>query len=231
MSARLIGLDLDGTLEDSRDDMVAAARRVRAQLGLPARDDAQLRPFVNGGMDQLYRACFDDYLATGAEAVQVAEVRDAELRHAELRQAYEADYYANVAEHTRLYEGIEPALRELSTLGSLACITHKPERISRRLLEVLGVGALFATVIGGDTCAESKPSPLMLQTAAQHCGFDREHGQAFMIGDTAADIKLGRAFGAFTVWCAWGYSESPGETPDRQARTPGELAMIVRNSA
>jgi phosphoglycolate phosphatase-like HAD superfamily hydrolase len=49
----LIGLDLDGTLEDSRDDMVAAARRVRASRGLPALEDSQLRPFVNAGKEQL----------------------------------------------------------------------------------------------------------------------------------------------------------------------------------
>ena len=215
---KLIGLDLDGTLEDSRDDMVAAARRVRARLALPEREDARLRPFVNAGMEQLYRACFDDYLAAGDEAARLGEVQ----------RAYEASYYEHVADHTRLYDGIAAALAELAELGTLACITNKPERISRRLLEVLGVGTLFATVIGGDTCAESKPSPLMLQTAASQVGFDRERGQAFMVGDTTADIKLGRAYGAATVWCAWGYVEAPGEEPDQRVRAPSELAPVLR---
>ena len=215
---KLIGLDLDGTLEDSRDDMVAAARRVRAGFGLPVRPDEKLRPFVNAGMEQLYRACFDDFVTGAEEAARLCAVQ----------QAYEADYYAHVADHTRLYDGIDAALRELATLGTLACITNKPERISRRLLEVLGVGALFATVIGGDTCAESKPSPLMLQTAAAHTGFDPARGQAFMIGDTTADLKLGRAYGAATIWCAWGYLNTPGEAPDRQVRVPGELPDAVR---
>jgi phosphoglycolate phosphatase len=219
----LIGLDLDGTLEDSRDDMVAAARRVRARLGLPAREDSQLRPFVNAGMEQLYRACFDDFLLQGEDAALPTTARLVEVQ-----QTYEADYYEHVADQTRLYDGIDAALRELSTLGTLACITNKPERISRRLLHVLGVGSLFATVVGGDTCAESKPSPLMLETAARHAGFDRERGQAFMIGDTTADMRLGRAYGAATLWCAWGYSESPGETPDRQVAAPAQLAQAVR---
>src|SRR3989442_330980 len=116
---RLIGIDLDGTLEDSRDDMVAAARRVRAALGLPPR----------------------------AAAASLIEVR----------VAYEADYLANVAVDTRLYDGIAGALAELARLGSLCCITNKPERISRQLLAALGVGPLFATVIGGDSCAHAKP--------------------------------------------------------------------------
>ncbi|MEZ4468381.1 MAG: hypothetical protein R3F43_29090 [bacterium] len=38
----LICLDPDGTLEDSRADMVAAIHRVRAQLGLPSAPEATL---------------------------------------------------------------------------------------------------------------------------------------------------------------------------------------------
>lgn len=214
----LIAIDLDGTLEDSRADMVAAARRVRAALGLPARDDAQLLPWVNAGMDRLYRACFDDYLATG----------DAHARYAVVQAAYDADYLAHVAVETRLYAGIAEALARLAPLGALACVTNKPERISRALLDALGVGKLFRAVVGGDSCAEAKPSPLMLQAAAERSGFDPARGRAFMIGDTAGDIQLGRAFGATTIWCAWGYTEAPGEAADFRACTPADLLPIVR---
>jgi 2-phosphoglycolate phosphatase len=214
--ATLIGIDLDGTLEDSRNDMVAAARRVRADLALPARPDAMLRPFVNAGMDQLYRACFDDYPAL-ADAAGYAKVR----------AAYEADYLEHVAVETRLYAGMADALAQLAELGSLACVTNKPERISRRLLEALGVAQLFSTVVGGDSCAHAKPHPIMLQTAAERCGFDAARGRAFMIGDTAADIQLGRTFGARSVWCAWGYVEQISEHADFRAQHPADLPGIV----
>ena len=214
----LIGIDLDGTLEDSRADMVAAARRVRAELGLPARPDADLSPWVNAGMDRLYEHCFDDYIAAGDRAKRFATVR----------AAYEADYLKNVAVETRLYAGIPEALAQLAELGRIACVTNKPERISRALLDALGVGQRFATVIGGDTCAEAKPSPVMLAAAAERSGWDRAHGRAFMIGDTTGDIQLGRAFGATTIWCAWGYSAAAGDTPDFEAKHPSELAGLVR---
>lgn len=213
----LIAIDLDGTIEDSRSDMVAAAGRVRSVLGLSPRADELLRPYVNGGMEQLYRACFDDYLVLGDEA-----------RLDEVQRTYEADYLENVAVETRLYDGMGEALQQLSQLGSVVCVTNKPERISRRLLDALGVGGHFATVIGGDTCAQAKPHPVMLQTAADRCGFDRARGTAFMIGDTNADIQLARAYGAVAVWCAWGYVNAPNEAPDAQARRPAELVDIVR---
>lgn len=212
----LIGLDLDGTLEDSRNDMAAAVHRVRARFGLPARSDEAVRPWVNRGMDQLYRACFDDHL------------RGSDARLADVRARYEEDYLVNVARETRLYPGIAAALARLAELGRLAVVTNKPERISRRLLATLGVDGAFSAVIGGDTCAATKPNPLVLQEAARRCGFDAARGRAVMIGDTAADVALGRAFGAVTIWCAWGYAADPGGKPDFTAETPEALPELVR---
>lgn len=221
----LIGIDLDGTLEDSRDDMVSAARVVRAQLDLPQRPDAELRPWVNAGMDQLYRACFDDYLAAGGTAAEPQ-------RYAVVREAYEAEYLANVAVATRLYEGIVPALQELSQLGVLACITNKPEHISRKLLDELDIGPLFSTVVGGDTCAEAKPHPMMLTAALERVAakLETKDLRVFMIGDTAGDMQLARSFGAHGIWCAWGYVTELKEPPPLSARHPSELARIIADA-
>jgi 2-phosphoglycolate phosphatase len=218
----LIGIDLDGTLEDSRADMVAAATRVRAGFGLPVRDTALLAPHVNAGMDRLYRSCFDDYLAAGSGA------SDLDTRYRAVQRAYDADYLANVAVETRLYDGIAAALEQLATLGTLACVTNKPQAISRTLLDALGVGHLFRTVVGGDSCAEAKPHPVMLRTAAERCGFDAGKVRTFMIGDTDGDLQLARAFGATSIWCAWGYVARPNAKPDFEAHVPADLPGIVR---
>jgi phosphoglycolate phosphatase len=212
----LIALDLDGTLEDSRSDMAAAVRRVRARFGLPQRGEEAILPWVNRGMDALYRACFDDYLLNDP------------ARLAEVREAYERDYLANLAVTTRLYPGIGPALSDLAGLGSLAVVTNKPERISRRLLDLLGVGGYFTAVVGGDTCAKGKPDPEVLDEAARLCGIEPRGGRSVMIGDSAADIRMGRAFGAATIWCAWGYANEPGESPDLIVERPSDLPGQVR---
>jgi phosphoglycolate phosphatase len=211
----LIAIDLDGTIEDSRDDMVAAARRVRAAFGLPPRPDSALRPHVNAGMDQLYRACFDDYLAQDPSS------------YARVRSAYEADYLANVAVETRLYPGMAGALAGLAQQGRLACVTNKPEHISRHLLDQLGVGELFHTVVGGDSCAHAKPHPIMLRTAAERCDLPLDGKGSVMIGDTLGDVQLGRAFGARTIWCAWGYVETLSETADATADSPSDLLKLL----
>jgi len=209
----LIGLDLDGTIEDSRDDMVAAVLRVRASFGLSEQPGEAFRPHVSAGMDHLYRMCFDELLAAGGAL-------------ADVRTAYEADYLAHIADTTRLYDGMAAALRELAGLGALACVTNKPERLSVALLAALGVEGLFSAVVGGDTCPESKPSPMVLAEAARRVG---RQGGAVMIGDSSADVRCGRAYGAATVWCAWGYVASPGElVPDVTARDAEELPRLVQ---
>jgi phosphoglycolate phosphatase len=216
--SHLICLDLDGTLEDSRQDMVSSVHRVRALLGLPSRSREEVLPWVNRGMEVLYRSCFDDYLQ-GEEA-----------RLAEVQIRYEADYLENVVVETRLYSGIAGALKHLSALAPLAVVTNKPERISRRLLDLLEVGNYFKTVIGGDTCAATKPDPLLLKEAAQRSAFDPAKGRAIMIGDTAADIKMGRAFGALTVWCVWGYAQEVDEASDFIAPAPEVLPALVETA-
>ena len=213
----MICLDLDGTLEDSRRDMISAVHRVREGLGLPRRTDEAVLPWVNKGMEQLYRACFDDYLQA-----------DEGARMEEVRRRYEADYLENVVCETKLYPGISDAVKRLSLIGPLVVVTNKPERISRRLLDLLGIGKFFADVIGGDTCSATKPDPRVLKEAALCCGFLSDKGRAVMIGDSAADIKMGRAFGAATVWCAWGYVDQPGEQPDCIAPSPEVLPALVQ---
>ncbi len=214
----VIALDLDGTLEDSRADMIAAVQRVRKRFDLDPRANEDIRPYVNKGMPTLYQICFSELWADGPDP-------DLALR---LKQAYETDYMENVAVQTRLYPGIAQALNQLDQLAPLALVTNKPERISRQLLEALGVAQHFATVVGGDTCSESKPSKIPLLAAAEQCGYSPTNGKAIMIGDSAGDIRMGQSFGAITLWCAWGYAAEPGAlAPDYRAARPEDLPGLV----
>ena len=140
----LVAFDLDGTLEDSRVDMVSAVQRVRATLGLPHRPDDDFRPHVNRGMPHLYRVCFEEYIEhEGMEAIP------------ELQRLYTEDYSAHIADNTRLYEGIADTLEALSKQFSLAVVTNKPESLSRQLLSAR-VDHFFQAIIGGDTCESAK---------------------------------------------------------------------------
>lgn len=215
--------DLDGTLEDSRADMTAAAQRVRASFGLPQREPSAIMPHVNRGMRELYLSCFDDYLATQTQ--QGTPLEDALET---VRLAYEADYLQHIADTTKLYPGMAETLQALAQRGKVIVVTNKPEHLSRALLDALGVAPLITDVMGGDSCPETKPSALPLRIAAERHGYVPSRDVAFMMGDTAADMTCGKAFGAKTIWCAYGYlSQEPEPSPDFTARTAGEILDLI----
>jgi phosphoglycolate phosphatase len=217
--------DLDGTLEDSRIDMVSAAQHVRSVLGLPQRTFEDLVPHVNRGMRELYLNCFNDFVSPTGELAD-------ESKLAHVQTMYEQRYDDCIAVETKLYPGIRSALEDAKTLGLVAVITNKPEKLSIKLLESLGVLALVDLVVGGDTCHEAKPSAVPLHFAFHKLGGSPERDQVFMIGDSQGDSKAGSLFGATTVWCAWGYQQVPPSQPSPQiiASNPQDLSSIFRRA-
>ena len=208
--------DLDGTLEDSRADMTNCVHRARRKLLLPERASDKVSPFVNRGMPELYRNCFDDFIQSSEDYERV-------------RETYERIYFEYIADETRLYDGIKETLTSLKKRGVIfSLITNKPEHLSRELLRKLDVLEIYDAIMGGDSCPETKPSALPLQYAATKFNLDSALDQSFMLGDTPADVQAGKAFGAKTIWCAWGYLKSPDPAvPDFRIQHPRELEEII----
>jgi phosphoglycolate phosphatase len=207
----LVAFDLDGTLEDSRPDMVAAVDRVRRELGLPPRAYEASVPWVNQGMPQLYAKCFDDFAGPLAE----------------VRQRYLRAYEDGICEATRAYTGIAAALDVLAGEATLAVVTNKPHRHSQLLLERLGLLVHFAMIVGEEDTPEPKPSPKALACAVDAI---RPSGAVVMVGDSRGDVRMANAFGARSIWCAYGYYSRAdlGDTlPDRIAESSTRLAETV----
>jgi len=219
MTTALITLDLDGTLEDSRADMVASVQRLRRQLVLVERPDEDFWGNVNRGMDHLYRTCFVEHLGPDPSPEALATIRD----------RYAADYGEHINDQTILYDGWLDALPRLTSLAPLALVTNKPEALSHQLLTALNIRQHFATIVGGDTCVAGKPDPITIATAAQRCGLANDHQPVIHIGDSAGDIRLAHAFGATAIWCAWGYLDRPpvDPAPHQRAQNPRDLPALI----
>ena len=220
MSDLLITMDLDGTLEDSRADMVAAVQRLRERLGLPKRPDSDFRSNVNRGMPHLYRVCFAEHLGEDPSEDALDMLRD----------AYAADYGAHICVETRLYDGIKEALPKLAAIAPVALVTNKPEALSELLLNALGVREYFSAIIGGDTCHSGKPDPVTIKTAAERCGYTGDAQRIFHVGDSAGDIRCAKALGATAVWCSWGYLDVAPDAPapDLSVSVPSELVALIQ---
>lgn len=187
--------DLDGTLIDSAPDMTRVVNRTLARFGRPPVTEEQVRGMVGDGSAMLVRRAF---AASGGGELDDAAAGDV------LRDYLDA-YYED-SEPSRLYPGVAETLRDLAGRGvRLGLCTNKPERISRKLLELLGLSDLFGAVAGGDTLPVKKPD-------GRHLGWVLEQlggGRAAMVGDNGNDVKAARAVGVPVVAMSYGYPRMP----------------------
>jgi phosphoglycolate phosphatase len=89
-------------------------------------------------------------------------------------------------------------------------VTNKAERFAIPLVELLGVGARCACVIGGDTTGKLKPHPDPLFAGAQALGLEPQ--ECVYVGDDRRDVEAGRAAGMKTIAVRYGYLN--GGEPD-----------------
>ena len=205
-----VGFDLDGTLVDTADDLLAATNHALASADIAPLSNAQIRTVIGGGARMM--------LQLGIKLSGAPAVSDERLDG--LLATLLAHYEANIAVHSRPFEGALAALDALDAMGvRYGVVTNKREHYARLLLDALGLTPRLATIIGGDTLAVAKPDPITVQTMIAHCGGDPVYdaGRTAFIGDSHFDIDAGRAAGTATVACSFGYMMQPVETLNADA--------------
>jgi phosphoglycolate phosphatase len=189
---RLFLFDLDGTLIDSRADIVSSVNLALARMRLQALDPATVIRFVGDGVESLMMRALT--YATGAQP------DDAKLRTAV--NLLMEEYGLHLTDSTSLYPGVREAIHQLSW-GTFGVISNKPEHLSRRVLEALGMAGSFCIILGGDSLPARKPRPDPLVKAMQSCR--AEPHQTVMIGDSPSDIQAGQSAGVLTCGFSGGF--------------------------
>ena len=197
MPPPLLIFDLDGTLVDTAPDLLATLDAVLPRHGFRVVSDPGLRDGIGHGARHLIEVALHRQDVT-LERPALDAVHHDFLQH----------YKANISRGSKLYPGVEALLQRFAAAGwSFAICTNKKERLSRLLLEKLGVAAHFAAICGGDTFAASKPDPAhLLGTIAAACGA-RE--RAAMVGDSRTDLDTARHAGVAFVGVTFGYTSVP----------------------
>ncbi|MCF8999409.1 phosphoglycolate phosphatase [Acinetobacter nectaris] len=190
---KLIIFDLDGTLVDTVFDMAAAINAALHQMGLPTVNVEQIRLWVGQGSEQLCRRVLTE-LNYNDEALTD-----------ELCKVYLAHYHLKTCVDSIPFVGVYEFLEDCKTKKrSMACVTNKPRVLAMRLLEKLNLLDYFSLVVGGDTVAEKKPSPLPLIYTMRY--FNLKHDQVLMIGDSRNDIEAARGAEIDCIAMSYGYN-------------------------
>jgi phosphoglycolate phosphatase len=193
----MLVFDLDGTLADTADDLVATLNAILAREGAPPVANADARNMVGLGARRLI---VDGFRADGRE---VSPERLETLFH-----DYLAIYEANIAVHSKLFPGVIESLDRFAAAGfDFAICTNKSERPALKLMDALGVSHRFRAICGQDTFAWSKPDARALLSTIERAGGDPT--RTVMIGDSKTDISVARNAGVPVVAVDFGYTEVP----------------------
>lgn len=182
--------DLDGTFADTAPDLCQALNRVRAVRALPPVPVEITRPVTSLGARGLIGVGF----GVGPEHPD----------YAALREEFLAFYEQDLCRETRLFPGMETLLSAIEQRQlKWGIVTNKAERFAVPLVDLLGLGARAACVIGGDTTGKLKPYPDSLLAACRVIGLGPE--ACVYVGDDRRDVEAGRAAGMTTVAVRYGY--------------------------
>ena len=217
-SIKLVIFDLDGTLIDSRLDLVHSVNAALRHIQRPELPDDVIASYVGDGAPILIQR------ALGGEAVDDALVR----KGLEFFLSY---YREHKLDHTTVYPGIQEALAAIQNSGNgmprkMAVLSNKPVNPSRAIVESLGLGQYFSQVYGGNSFATKKPEPEGALKLVSEAGM--QPTQAAIVGDSHVDIRTGRNAGLWTVAVTYGFAPHTLEVeePDVVVDTPRELGKI-----
>ena len=205
--------DFDGTLARSQPAYSAAfSHSVRLHTGLEVSEEEFLDYWNVSPQEVLSR------YGSGSLDVMMA--------------SFEEHYYANHHHHLSAYEGIIELLELINGVGgAVAVVSLKPRRAGELELDLIRLRELIHFSVWGDDVDRPKPEPDGALLALSR--LSAQPSRTLVIGDSPADIRMGRAAGTRTAAALWSDFSSERllvESPDFAFTSPGQLQEFISNN-
>jgi len=202
--------DIDGTLLDSADGIVAGFRYALRFVGFEAPDAATLRSDLGPPVGQIFLA-----LGLSPDRIEPAIA------------AYRRFYLNEGVAQSVPYPGITAALDRLAASGvRLGIATAKRTDLALAILRHHNLEHLFEAIGGAEVGHPTKDA-----TLAHTLDLMGLPASAIMLGDRHSDIAAGHACGVRPIAVSWGYgtiAELVGARPERIIDHPAEVVALAR---
>lgn len=177
---RCLLFDLDGTLVNSREDLVASVNLTLGEMGRESLAEDLVASFVGEGVTKLIERTLTASFGR-MPSIEKIESTVELFRHF---------YGLHMLDRTLPYPGVVATLSHFGHLP-MGVVTNKPEEFTRAILDGMGLSKFFRVIFGGDSLPERKPQPMPLLEAARLCQTPPDF--CLMVGDSRIDILAGKA--------------------------------------
>jgi pyrophosphatase PpaX len=212
MATKTLLLDLDGTVLDTREFILAAMIHTLASHGIEGPSRADLNVYMGG------QAGASPQVAELARTVGLPlEAIYARLWAGDPWQLVETHrtFQSQNLDMVTAFPGAKETLEKIRARGvRLAAVTSRSQRTSVRSVEVAGLGGYFEAVVSAEDTPTLKPDPAPLIHALALLRVGSE--SAAIAGDTEHDIQAGKAIGIRTIGVSYGFGAEglPAAKPD-----------------
>ena len=180
--------DMDGTLIDSGTSITNTINYVRQELGFETLEKNYVLEKVNDPSINASEFFYGTKDFTKQQKV-----------------LFEEHYNANCLKDLKLYEGIQNLIDDLKSEFTLAVATNANSIFAKKMLNHVGIGEHFKTILGYDSVKNAKPHPEMVYKILDTHNIEKHNAQ--LIGDSHKDIMAADNAGVDSVLVNWGFSK------------------------
>lgn len=206
--------DLDGTILYTLEDLSDSLNTVLHREGYPLRTMEEVREFIGEG----YRRLLERALPSGTEEVEID--RCTEL--------WRKEYFNNIANKTRPYDGIIQLFKDLKDRGlRIGVVSNKMDEATKEACDFYFNGYVDVA-IGDNPHRKRKPAPDNIVEAIRQLG--TEIHKSIFVGDSNVDVQTARNAGIKFIGVSWGYRSSEvliQEGADLIIDRPKELLKLL----
>src|SRR3984893_11424310 len=185
---RALIFDLDGTLIDSKLDLALSVNATLEKLGRNPLPHEQIFSYVGQGAPALIAR------ALGSDASE---------EDCRIGLEFFIKYYsAHKLDNTLLYSGVRETLDALKGMP-MSVYTNTPVRVSRSIIQELGIAGHFSSVYGGNSFERKKPDPMGIESILRE--FGAAPAQVMIVGDSEVDVQTARNSGTWVCGVTYGF--------------------------
>lgn len=185
---KIVILDFDGTIADTKPVILNTFRRTFKAMGMPVHSDAEVAATIGLPL---------------VEAFPLLEAMDAE-KAAQCTETYREIFEdVNREIGVPMFPHVADTLRALHASGLLLTIaTSRGYKSAADFIKAFGLDDIITYIIAAEDVKNAKPDAEPVTKTLRHYGLKPE--DAVVVGDTHFDILMGRNAGCTTVGVTYG---------------------------